>query len=207
MTIILEGLIVAHRLRRANGTQLFLDNQPLNYTQVNFEAVTIVVFAIADGQHEMKAVNEASLSGGGGSSTFSFSTGTNISSLQVTLKNVRTNLVISGASVTLGGVSTTTDASGLVQFAAVPIGTPSLQVTTSGYIGRTFDQHLLIGTTSIVVYLYPTSVGAVDTDGDGLPDAVETNTGIYLSSLDTGTDPNNADSGGDGLSDGVEVLR
>ena len=44
-----------------------------------------------------------------------------------------------------------------------------------------------------------------DTDGDGLLDSVETNTGVYISETDTGTDPNNADSDGDGLSDGVET--
>jgi hypothetical protein len=45
----------------------------------------------------------------------------------------------------------------------------------------------------------------VDTDGDGLDDSVETNTGIYESLSDTGTDPNNADSSGDGLFDGAVV--
>ena len=33
-----------------------------------------------------------------------------------------------------------------------------------------------------------------DTDGDGLPDSIETNTGVFVSLTDTGTDPNNADS-------------
>ncbi|NBS50314.1 MAG: hypothetical protein EBS97_06900, partial [Verrucomicrobia bacterium] len=45
----------------------------------------------------------------------------------------------------------------------------------------------------------------LDTDGDGLSDAVETGTGIYASSSDTGTNPNNTDTDGDGISDGVEV--
>ena len=47
--------------------------------------------------------------------------------------------------------------------------------------------------------------GDVDTDEDGLPDYVETNTGTYVSATDTGTDPNVADSDGDGLNDAVEV--
>ena len=47
--------------------------------------------------------------------------------------------------------------------------------------------------------------GDPDTDGDGLPDSVETNTGVYVSSTDTGTDPSNSDSDGDGYSDGEEV--
>jgi hypothetical protein len=45
----------------------------------------------------------------------------------------------------------------------------------------------------------------VDTDGDGLYDSVETNTGYYVSPTDTGTDPNNADSSGDGFNDGEVV--
>jgi len=44
-----------------------------------------------------------------------------------------------------------------------------------------------------------------DEDGDGLPNRVETNTGVYVSPEDTGTDPYNRDTDGDGLSDGDEV--
>lgn len=46
-----------------------------------------------------------------------------------------------------------------------------------------------------------------DDDGDGLDDVVETNTGVFVSSTDTGTDPNDPDTDGDGLSDGYEVAR
>jgi len=45
----------------------------------------------------------------------------------------------------------------------------------------------------------------VDTDGDGLDDAVETTTGIYVSSSNTGTDPSKADTDGDGMNDGYEL--
>lgn len=45
-----------------------------------------------------------------------------------------------------------------------------------------------------------------DTDGDGLWDPVETDTGIYVNESDTGTDPNDPDSDDDGFSDGDEVL-
>src|ERR1700753_348358 len=44
-----------------------------------------------------------------------------------------------------------------------------------------------------------------DSDHDGLPDSVETNTGIYVSATNTGTDPHKADTDGDGIPDGVEV--
>lgn len=53
------------------------------------------------------------------------------------------------------------------------------------------------------------SVGSVvvdpDTDGDGLGDSVETNTGTFVSASDTGTNPNVADTDLDGLNDGEEV--
>jgi hypothetical protein len=45
-----------------------------------------------------------------------------------------------------------------------------------------------------------------DSDGDGLPDCVETNTGVFVDLWDTGTDPFNPDTDGDGISDGDEVL-
>ncbi|MEE3175832.1 MAG: LamG-like jellyroll fold domain-containing protein, partial [Verrucomicrobiota bacterium] len=45
----------------------------------------------------------------------------------------------------------------------------------------------------------------VDTDEDELSDAVETNTGTYVSATDTGTNPKKADSDGDGLIDSVET--
>lgn len=44
-----------------------------------------------------------------------------------------------------------------------------------------------------------------DSDGDGLLDGVETNTGTFDSPGNTGTNPNNVDSDGDSLSDGDEV--
>jgi len=49
-------------------------------------------------------------------------------------------------------------------------------------------------------------VSFVDSDGDRLPDSAETNTGIYVDTNNTGTDPDNADTDGDGIKDGDEVL-
>jgi hypothetical protein len=46
---------------------------------------------------------------------------------------------------------------------------------------------------------------AMDSDHDGLDNSVETDTGVYVSPSDTGTDPDNPDTDGDGLSDGLEV--
>lgn len=44
-----------------------------------------------------------------------------------------------------------------------------------------------------------------DADNDGLRDAAETNTGIYVSPSNTGTNPNLADTDGDSMPDGMEV--
>ncbi len=44
-----------------------------------------------------------------------------------------------------------------------------------------------------------------DDDNDGLLDVVETNSGIFVSETNTGTDPFNADSDGDGVDDFAEV--
>ena len=45
----------------------------------------------------------------------------------------------------------------------------------------------------------------LDQDGDGLPNGVETGTGVFVNGSDTGTDPYKSDSDGDGYSDGAEV--
>lgn len=50
-------------------------------------------------------------------------------------------------------------------------------------------------------------VATTDTDGDGLVDAVETDTGIFVSTTDTGTDPGKADTDGDGINDGAEITE
>lgn len=44
-----------------------------------------------------------------------------------------------------------------------------------------------------------------DTDEDGLPDGVETNTGVFVSASNTGTDPLRKDMDGDGRDDGDEI--
>jgi len=45
----------------------------------------------------------------------------------------------------------------------------------------------------------------VDSDGDGAPDAFETDTGVFVSAFDCGSDPGDVDTDDDGLQDGVEV--
>src|SRR4029079_841121 len=48
--------------------------------------------------------------------------------------------------------------------------------------------------------------GDTDTDGDRLPDWAETDTGTFVDEGSTGTDPNVADTDGDGINDGDETL-
>ena len=45
----------------------------------------------------------------------------------------------------------------------------------------------------------------IDTDGDGLPDWVETGKGIFISMYNTGTSPTSADTDGDGMNDATEI--
>jgi alpha-galactosidase len=61
------------------------------------------------------------------------------------------------------------------------------------------------GFLSLTVLVFPVGLLAIDTDSDGLDDSVETGSGVYVSSTDTGTAPDNADSDGDGAGDWYEV--
>jgi ELWxxDGT repeat protein len=45
-----------------------------------------------------------------------------------------------------------------------------------------------------------------DDDGDGLPDSVETDTGLYINGQDTGTDPLDPDTDDDGICDGPNAV-
>jgi hypothetical protein len=45
-----------------------------------------------------------------------------------------------------------------------------------------------------------------DPDGDRLPNWAETNTGVFVSKTNAGTNPNNPDTDGDGINDGDEVV-
>lgn len=60
--------------------------------------------------------------------------------------------------------------------------------------GASYDQALV------------SALSCADSDGDGLSDAQESATGVFVSTADTGTDPTDADTDDDGLNDGYEVL-
>ncbi len=62
--------------------------------------------------------------------------------------------------------------------------------------------------TDVLVFLaeFAGGCGGFDADGDRLLDCAETNDGVYVSPSQTGTDPCNADTDGDAIPDGDEVL-
>jgi autotransporter-associated beta strand protein len=59
------------------------------------------------------------------------------------------------------------------------------------------------GNTGVATFSNISATG--DRDGDGILDDSETNTGIYVSASNTGTDPDNPDTDGDGFPDGIEL--
>ena len=77
------------------------------------------------------------------------------------------------------------------------VNTDSLQI-----IARASDGNL---STDATITINLTNDLNGDADDDGLPNSVETNSGIFLSENETGTDPNNPDTDGDGWNDGDEV--
>jgi len=94
-------------------------------------------------------------------------------------------------------------------YAKYPVDSTGYDFTVSGMEAYGFGTGVTDEPTPISQSTLPTASVALplaaDADGDGLPDAVETNTGIYVDENDTGTDPNDPDTDGDGLDDGVEV--
>ena len=63
----------------------------------------------------------------------------------------------------------------------------------------------VLGACAAVLLVAAAAHAQTDSDSDGLADAVETNTGVFVGPGDTGTDPAVFDSDGDGFRDGFEV--
>lgn len=117
-----------------------------------------------------------------------------------------TNNLLSGVDVTwtiddasiaaLSPTAGTTDATGTTTTTATPtgkLGSTTVRATAGG----------VEGSTSLTVSC---TASSADTDGDRLPDCYETNTGLFVSTTNTGTDPNNPDTDGDNIGDGDETL-
>ena len=72
------------------------------------------------------------------------------------------------------------------------------------YFVRAKAGNLTADSNPATLVVQATTPANLDSDGDGIPDIYETNTGIWVSPTDRGTNPYRWDSDGDGLSDGVE---
>ncbi len=99
-----------------------------------------------------------------------------------------------------------TDGDGLPDFweiAHLPAGAHTDNGSTNSAFGPAGDPDA-DGSTNLQEFTRGTDPQNPDTDGDGLPDGVETGTGVWVNATNTGTDPLRADTDGDGLADGVE---
>lgn len=97
---------------------------------------------------------------------------------------------------TLSPTSGTSGASGTTTTTATPtgiLGTTTVRATADGVEGNT-------------ALTVSCSLTSTDTDGDRLPDCVETNTNVFVSTMNTGTNKNNPDTDGDNINDGDETL-
>jgi len=88
---------------------------------------------------------------------------------------------------------------------AIHLGTPP----SPGF--PVLDPNLITDPTPILFYSVrgiesAACVPGQDADNDRLDDCVETNTGIFIGTFDTGSDPNDADTDDDGIDDGDETL-
>jgi hypothetical protein len=184
------------------GAVVKIDNAVVTYNVISPAQITVNAPALAIGNHTLEVTNPQP---GGGTATRVFLVGLPQVDVQVTVRDVTNGAIIPNATVVINGVSQVANAQGVVTFTAVPTGTRSIQLTAAGFIGRNFSFPINSLTTTLTLRMYPTSMG-VDTDGDGIPDSAENNTGIFISMFATGSNPNVADSDGDGLVDGSEVL-
>lgn len=78
---------------------------------------------------------------------------------------------------------------------------------TSDLGGTPLVDWMITTPTDVTVDISYVRLGTVspDTDGDGLPDLIETGTFSFVNRRETGSYPNNPDSDGDGFNDGLEV--
>ena len=90
--------------------------------------------------------------------------------------------------------------SGQITGTATVLGTADFTVELMSGDGQV-DEQMLTLTVETCSLASP-----LDSDGDRLPDCVESGTNLYVDQLDTGTDAFDPDTDGDGISDGDEVL-
>jgi len=106
-------------------------------------------------------------------------------------------------SAIFSGGDTDSDGDGLTDAEEAALGTNPNNPDSDGD-GFSDGEEVARGTDPLDILSFPLGTPE-DLDGDGLLNTVETNTKIYVNANNTGTDPNNPDSDGDGFSDGEEV--
>ena len=72
------------------------------------------------------------------------------------------------------------------------------------YVVRATAGNLTADSNPATLVVQNPTPATLDSDGDGISNIYETNTGIWVSPTDRGTSPSRSDSDGDGLGDGVE---
>ena len=87
----------------------------------------------------------------------------------------------------------------------LPVGTNSTYFIGSATAGDAGDYRVTVSNSTGSDQSIGSLVIDLDPDGDGLANSVETNTGVYVSAINTGTNPNLLDTDADGLDDGSEV--
>jgi hypothetical protein len=138
-----------------------------------------------------------------------------------TVRDAANQVILSGAVVTvldsLGRVVTVKDKTNqdVTSIATDPVdgsyvfgvqgGVYTLEATAPGYATSSRPDVSVIESLEKSGQNISLTSTALDSDGDGLPDSVETNTGIYIDANNTGTDPALRDTDMDGFGDGVEV--
>jgi len=123
------------------------------------------------------------------------------------VKDSATGQAVAGASITLTpdvSQPATSTTQGVYYFANLSSGMYNVQVSAPGYATQT-KEDATVPPGDLVEVNFQLVCIQIDSDGDGLTDDVETNTGVYVSPNDTGSDPLVVDTDGDGLDDGDEV--
>lgn len=138
--------------------------------------------------------------------TFSFSETVVLDSLALDLfepivTSERAELALDGGSVTVIDENNASRTGGDLSNWEYLVG----QQVNSFTLGSPARSGIIGDSTFRINSLVMSSPPPLDSDGDGLLDDVETNTGVFMDANDTGTDPFNNDSDNDGLLDGAEL--
>jgi uncharacterized protein YjdB len=153
-----------------------------------------------------------------GSATITATSGSATATAAVTIAQVAASLGLSESSVSLTSpgdtaqlVATVKDAIGTTMSGATVTWASSntnYATVSAGLVTSVLDGTVTITATSGSVNNTATAVVtcSTDTDSDRLYNCVETNTGTYVSTSNTGTSPTNSDTDGDAISDGDEIL-